>query len=86
MKYLLKILAIMALLLSAAFGQAAEPDKMAQADALLKSPTLDFQQAQQALTLYEAALSGSPALLTRLARTCFITGDLAPAKPAGRLL
>jgi tetratricopeptide (TPR) repeat protein len=77
MKYLLKILAVMALLLSPAFGQAAETDTMAQADALLKSPTLDFRQAQKALKLYEGALTGPPALLLRLARTCFITGDLA---------
>ncbi|MFI5355321.1 MAG: TRAP transporter TatT component family protein [Desulfobaccales bacterium] len=68
----------------AAFGQAAgEPDKMAQADALLASPNLDFPKAQQALNLYEGLLQGPPPLLTRLARACFILGDVAPVKGRG---
>ena len=79
MKYHLKILVIMALLLSAPFGQAAETDKMALADALLKSPTLDFQQAQEALKLYGGILPGSPVSLSVLART-FITGSMASLK------
>jgi tetratricopeptide (TPR) repeat protein len=80
MQYSLKISALIALLLllSAPFGQAAETDKMAQAGALLASPALDYQQAQQALALYEALPPGPSRLLTQLARTCFILGDLAP--------
>jgi len=80
MKYLLKASAIIALLLllAAPYAQAAGPEKMAQADALLASPALDYQKAQQALALYEELLSGSPPLLTQLSRTCFILGDLAP--------
>ena len=74
--------AVAALLLLAA-GAAAAPATggVAAADRLLKSPTLDFAQASQALSLYEAALAATPAgdasLLTRLARACFILGDLA---------
>ncbi len=78
MIHALKILAVIALLLSATFLQAAEPQQMAQADALLASPSLDYQKAQQALALYEGLLSGPPELLAQLARTCFILGDLAP--------
>ncbi len=74
----LKILTVIALLLAATWVQAAEPEQMAQADALLSSPSLDYQKAQQALALYEGLLSGPPGLLTQLARTCFILGDLAP--------
>jgi tetratricopeptide (TPR) repeat protein len=72
------ILAVAVLLLSTTSALAAESDKMAQADALLASPALDYQKAQQALALYEALPSGPPRLLTQLARTCFILGDLAP--------
>lgn len=79
MHYSLKITALIALLLllSATFSPAAEPEKMVQANALLASPALDYQKAQQALALYEALPSGPPRLLTQLARTCFILGDLA---------
>lgn len=75
---LISLVAMMALLLSASGGQAAEPNKMARADALMESPALDYQQAQQALALYEELLPGSPPLLVRLARTCFVLGALAP--------
>ena len=75
---LISLVAMMVLLLSASGGQAAEPDKMARADALMESPALDSQQAQQALALYEELLPGSPLLLVRLARTCFVLGDMAP--------
>ena len=80
------IFVVIGLLLGcASFGQAAgEPDKMAQADALLASPNLDFPKAQQALNLYEGLLQGPPPLLTRLARACFILGDLAPLSERGR--
>ncbi len=78
MKLALKILLVFALLLMAAPLQAAGPDQMAQAKAILDSPTLDYQAAQEALALYESLLTGSPALMTQLARTCFILGDLAP--------
>ena len=74
----------MLLLLLTALAQAAEPDKMSQADALLQSPSLNFRMAQQALTLYTDCLSAGGAgvtLLPRLARACFICGDLAPKKP-----
>ena len=76
----LNFLAMMLLLMSTALAQAAEPDKMAQADALLQSPSLNFDQARQALALYENLLQGPPSLLTRLSRACFILGDLAPLK------
>ncbi len=80
MHYSLKIAAIIAplLLLSVPSGLAVEPEKLPQADALLASPALDYQQAQQALAMYEALPSGPPQLLAQLARTCFILGDLAP--------
>ena len=79
MHYSLKISAIIALvLLAAPYALAAEPEKLAQADALLASPALDYQKAQQALALYEELHTGTPPLLTQLARTCFILGDLAP--------
>ena len=38
----------------------AAPDKLAQADALLASPTLDYQKGQQALALYESILRAIP--------------------------
>ncbi|MCX5893990.1 MAG: hypothetical protein NTW80_13690 [Deltaproteobacteria bacterium] len=79
------ILMIGLLLCCAGFGQAAgKPDKLAQADAWLASPALDYQKAQQALALYESLLPGNPALLTRLTRACFILGDLAPKSERGR--
>ncbi|MFZ0051286.1 MAG: hypothetical protein WAK96_05885, partial [Desulfobaccales bacterium] len=71
---LISLVAMMVLLLSAFGSQAAEPNKMAQADALMESPALDYQQAQQALALYEELLPESPPLLVRLARTCFVLG------------
>ena len=74
---LISLVAAVALLLAASGGQAAQPDKMAQADALMKSPALDYQQAQQALADYEGLLPGSPSLWARLAHTCFVLGDTA---------
>ncbi|MGA8570972.1 MAG: TRAP transporter TatT component family protein [Desulfobaccales bacterium] len=74
---LIGLVAAVALLLAASGGQAAAPDKMARADALMKSPALDYQQARQALALYEELLPGSPPLWVRLARTCFVLGDMA---------
>jgi tetratricopeptide (TPR) repeat protein len=82
MKFSLPILASILLLLTAAFSQAKEPDKMARADALLQQPALTLPQAQQALALYEEQLhSGGDrlSLLPRLARTAFVLGDLAPS-------
>ncbi|MDD3579630.1 MAG: TRAP transporter TatT component family protein [Desulfobacca sp.] len=56
----------------------------AEAEKLIHSPTLDFAQARQALTIYERLLppdgQGPPQLLTRLAQVCFILGDLAEEK------
>lgn len=75
---LISLVAMMVLLLSASGGQAVESNKMARADALMESPALDYQQAQQALALYEELLPESPPLLVRLARTCFVLGDMAP--------
>ncbi|MCL4500251.1 MAG: TRAP transporter TatT component family protein [Deltaproteobacteria bacterium] len=78
------VAALSLLLLTATFPQAAgEPDKMAQADGILASPSLDFQKAQSALVLYEDLLQGSPQLMTRLSRACFILGNLAPVKERG---
>jgi tetratricopeptide (TPR) repeat protein len=81
----LKILGCLALiLLSAATGLAAPPGPLAEADALLKSPNLDMNQAGKALTLCEGVLSAGtaprPLVLEQLARTCFILGQLAPKK------
>ena len=86
MKCCRRIIVVIGLLLGcAAFGQAAgEPDKIAQADALLASSNLDFPKALQALNLYEGLLQGPPPLLTRLTRTSFILGDLAPISERGR--
>jgi tetratricopeptide (TPR) repeat protein len=81
----LKILACLALLaLSAAAGFGAAADPLAAARALLKSPTLDLDQARQALTLGQEALASGaatrPAALAQLARTCFILGQMVPRK------
>jgi tetratricopeptide (TPR) repeat protein len=78
----LAVPAVCALLLfsAASLPAASPPDKIAQADALLASPDLDFSKAQQALALYEDLLQGTPRLYARLARACFVLGDLAPVK------
>jgi hypothetical protein len=81
----LKILGCLALtLLSATAGLGASPGPLAQADTLLKSPTLDMSQAEKALTLLEGVFSARtaprPLVLEQLARTCFILGQLAPQK------
>jgi tetratricopeptide (TPR) repeat protein len=85
MKCYCSIFAVIGLLLCfAAFGQAAEePDKMAQADALLAGPDLDYNKGRQAMALYESLLQANPVLLTRLAKACFILGDMAPIKERG---
>jgi tetratricopeptide (TPR) repeat protein len=81
----LKILVCLALLLvsvSAGFAAAAGP--LAEADTLLKSPTLDLGQAQKALALFEGAMASGAAprweVLAQLARTCFILGQMVPRK------
>jgi len=83
----LKILGCLALtLLMATAGlNAATPDAgITAADALLQGPTLDPSQAEKALNMYERMLSSASApralVLAKLARTCFILGDLAPKK------
>jgi tetratricopeptide (TPR) repeat protein len=81
----LKILVCLGLiLLSATTGLLAAPESIAEADALLQSPTLDTAQAEKALDLYTGMLSSSsaprPLVLAQLARTCFILGDMAPKK------
>ena len=69
-------------ILSATAGLGAAAGTLAEADALLSSPTLTLSQAARALSLYEGALSTAVApralLLAHLARTCFVLGQLAP--------
>jgi len=79
----LKILGCIALsLLSATAGLGAGGGPVAEAEALLSSPTLDMSQAARALSLYQGALAtgGAPRtpLLANLSRTCFVLGQLAP--------
>jgi tetratricopeptide (TPR) repeat protein len=81
----LKILGCLGLiLLTATTGLFAAPAPLAEANALLKSPTLDMAKAEKALDLYEAMLSARSAprslVLGQLARTCYILGDLSPKK------
>ncbi len=81
----LKILGCLALLL---LGTAAilyaTPGPLAEADALLQSPTLDMAKAEKALTLYEGLLASDvalrPLVLAKLSRNCYILGDLSPKK------
>jgi tetratricopeptide (TPR) repeat protein len=81
----LKILGCLGLIiLSVTAGLSAAPDPMAEADALLQSPTLNAAQAERALNLYTGLLScrsvPSTLILAKLARTCFIVGDITPKK------
>lgn len=84
MKLLFFSLALVALLLALCLGTsclAADPRGLPAGDALLNSPTLDLPQARRALDLYEEMLpqaepTANP-LWIRLARVCFILGDLA---------
>jgi tetratricopeptide (TPR) repeat protein len=93
--YCLKILVCLVLaILGAAAGLgaasgasvpgSAAPGALAEADALLKSPTLNMSEADKALSLYEDVFAAKSAprvlILTQLARTCFIVGQLAPEK------
>ena len=58
---------------------------LAEADALLSSPTLTLSQAARALSLYQGALAtgGAPgALLANLGRTCFVLGKWPPSRKA----
>ena len=70
--------------LAATAGLNAAPAALTEADTLLKSPTLDAAHAEKALSLYEGLLSANaaprPLVLVRLARTCFILGQLTPKK------
>jgi tetratricopeptide (TPR) repeat protein len=77
-----KILSVLLLLLLPAnLAQAADQSPFAAAEALMRSPDLNAAQARQALALYEESLPAAgedrPLLLARLARVCFILGDLA---------
>lgn len=81
----LKILGYLGLfLLGVAAALNAADSPMAEADALLQSPTLDVAKAEKAFALYEGMLASPAAsrslVLARLARTCFILGDMAPKK------
>ncbi|HZE20552.1 MAG TPA: hypothetical protein VE082_00730, partial [Desulfobaccales bacterium] len=93
--YYFKILGCLALgmlgaanVLSAAPGASTPvteaPRVLAEADTLLKSPTLNMSEADRALTLYEKAFAANttprPLILGQLTRTCFIVGQLAPDK------
>jgi tetratricopeptide (TPR) repeat protein len=78
-----KILGCIALsLLGATAGLGAGSGPLAEADALLTSPTLDMSQAARALSLYQGVLStaGAPRepVLAHLGWTCFVLGQLAP--------
>jgi tetratricopeptide (TPR) repeat protein len=74
--------ALVAVLLFLLFapGLGAAPDPVAEADGLLSSPTLDLPQALRALDLYAGVLARAEPLqaplLIRLARTCFVVGEL----------
>jgi tetratricopeptide (TPR) repeat protein len=79
----LKILGCIALsLLSVTAGLGAAVGPLAEADALLTSPTLSMSQAARALSLYEGLLStgGAPRalVLAHLGHTCFVLGQLVP--------
>jgi len=81
----LKILGCIALsLLGTTAGLGAGSGPLAEADALLASPTLDMGQAGRALSLYQGALAAAGAprapLLAHLGHTCFVLGQLAPSQ------
>jgi tetratricopeptide (TPR) repeat protein len=83
--FFFKLFAVLALvLLLGVLDLFAEEVGLAQADRLLSNSRLNFQQARQALTLYEEMLPRAKDLQERisiqvsLARACFIAGDLAP--------
>jgi len=72
--------AINLFLLLGTLALAKDTGPRAEADGLMTSPTLEVSQARRALALYEESLptagSGRPLLLARLARVCFILGDI----------
>ena len=76
-------LIIILILLGMAPGLASTTDPVKEADALLSSPTLNLGQALYALDLYRQTLSQAhppqAPLLIRLARTCFVVGELTVA-------
>jgi tetratricopeptide (TPR) repeat protein len=77
----LKLLGGIALiLLSATAGIGRAAGTLAEADALLNSPSLSVSQAARALSLYQGTLStaGAPraAVLAHLGHTCFVLGQL----------
>jgi tetratricopeptide (TPR) repeat protein len=81
----LMILGCIALiLLGATAGQGAGSGPLAEADALLGSPTLDMSQATQALSLYQGALATAAgpriSILAHLSQTCFVLGQMAPSQ------
>jgi tetratricopeptide (TPR) repeat protein len=81
----LQFLGFMALiLLAAAAGLNAASPSLPEADALLQGPMLDKPQVEKALVQYEGLLASGagprPLLLARLARTCYLLGDLTPQK------
>jgi tetratricopeptide (TPR) repeat protein len=84
----LKILGCLGLILltalTATTGLFAAPASLAEANALLQSPSLDMAKAEKALDLYEVMLSSRTAprslVLGQLAQTCYILGDMSPKK------
>lgn len=77
--YILLSIALLLLAVSSGWAAPVTQDNTAQADALMASPSLYFEQAQHALALYEGGSPATPALLTKLSRTCFILGEMAPS-------
>lgn len=78
----LPLLALLILAVAASPLAGAANGHLAEIDALMQSPGLDLAQARQALAGYQGRLASSQdprtPLLMRLARVCFILGDLAP--------
>ncbi|MDP3183529.1 MAG: tetratricopeptide repeat protein [Desulfobaccales bacterium] len=75
---ILGFIALLLLLGNLALAQ--NPAPLAEADDLMTIPTLDVPQASRALALYEESLPNAgadrPLLLAKLARVCFILGDI----------
>jgi tetratricopeptide (TPR) repeat protein len=76
----LKLLGCIALILVSATAGIGQAAPLADADALLNSPSLSVSQAARALSLYQGVLStaGAPraAVLAHLGHTCFLLGKL----------
>jgi tetratricopeptide (TPR) repeat protein len=85
--YALAIMGCIALsLLGPTAGLGAATGTLAEADALLNSPTLSMSQATRALSLYQGILATAGAdrtsILARLGHACFLLGQLVPESQA----